>query len=103
MKTMKLKKENKGEYTKFVTEADYLKFEVEIDQGGYGQYKIFNGGYEMEASYNSSLDNMIQNAEELEEQYKLYKKFLNKIKKNHKINKCYHPGFIVPPYLAVCK
>lgn len=100
---MKIKKEKKGEYTKFTTEADYLKFEVEIDKGGYGEYKIFNGGYEMESHSHSSLHSMIQNAEELEEQYRLYKKFLKKIQKNNKINKYYHSEIVTPPYLAICK
>lgn len=86
---MKIKKEKQGEYTKFSADTDYLKFEAEIDNGGHGKYKILNGGYETDSLYNHALHNMIQYAEELEEQYKLFKQFLHKIEKTHKIDKSY--------------
>jgi hypothetical protein len=107
MKTMKIKKERIDENTKFRAETEYLTFEAELNDGGYGYCKVFNGGYEMDSVSNSALHNLIQYGEEMTEQYKLFTKFLRKIEKNHKIDKEYFCKFLNKkesfPKLAVYK
>jgi arginyl-tRNA--protein-N-Asp/Glu arginylyltransferase len=104
---MKIKKEKIGENTKYRAETEYLTFEAELNDGGYGYCKVFDGGYEMDSVSNSALHNLIHYGEEMEEQYKLFTKFLRKIEKNHKIDEEYFCKFLNEeksiPKLAVYK
>ena len=106
MKTMKLKKEKINGNTKFRAETEYLTFEAELNDGGYGYCKVFNGGYEMDSVSESALHNLIRYGKEMEEQYKLFTKFLRKVQKNHKIDKEYFCKALNEeafPKLSICK
>lgn len=85
MKTMKIKKEKKGAYTKFSAETDYLELEAVIDKNGYGHCKLSTGGEEIDTISFSSIRNWIQFSKESEESYRTLTKFLSQIKKTEKI------------------
>jgi len=88
MKTMKIKKEKKGEYTKFSAEVEDLCIDLEatIDKNGYGQCKMSTGDVEIDSMTFSSIRNWINFSKESEQGYKALTKFLSQIKKTEKIS-----------------